>query len=283
MKRGRFHFLFFSRAFPRFSARRPILPGVCGFGGLLGRAFGADHFAGLPVERNVTTAKNAENTEKGFGDRLPACALAAARIPASCCPGRYARAPAHSGLRIVFHPYTVEFRIFGAAGQMLHWLYWLRWLYWLFLQGKERKGRRHPLRVGPTNNTNTTNRARRGEADGGVGEADAAQAERVVAKAESRKQKVEIGPATTRRVAEELRRRGWREAELTLPPPPRLRRTSRRTRRRKADPDQAEMAWRLRRGTTMTLKWIAKRLKVGVWTHVSNCLVQKRKQNENCQ
>jgi len=29
---------------------------------------------------------------------------------------------------------------------------------------------------------------------------------------------MEIGPATTRRVAEELRRRGSREAELTLPP-----------------------------------------------------------------
>ena len=70
-------------------------------------------------------------------------------------------------------------------------------------------------------------------------------------------------------VAEELRRRGWREAELAL--------------RRKADPEKVEMAWRLRRETTMSLKWIAKRLQMGVWTHVSNCLVQKRKQNEKCQ
>jgi len=68
---------------------------------------------------------------------------------------------------------------------------------------------------------------------------------------------------------EELRRRGWREAELT--------------RRRKADPEKVEMAWRLRRESAMTLKWIAKRLKLGAWTHVSNCLVQKRKQNEKCQ
>ena len=70
-------------------------------------------------------------------------------------------------------------------------------------------------------------------------------------------------------MAEDLRRRGWREAELTL--------------RRKADPAKVEMAWRLRRETTMTLEWIAKRPKLGVWTHVSNCLVQKRKQNEKCQ
>jgi hypothetical protein len=80
-------------------------------------------------------------------------------------------------------------------------------------------------------------------------EADAAQAERVV--------------------AEELRRRGWREAELTL--------------RRKADPERVEMAWRLRRETTITLKWIAKRLRMGVWTHVSDWLVQKRKQDEKSQ
>ena len=70
-------------------------------------------------------------------------------------------------------------------------------------------------------------------------------------------------------VAEELRRRGWGEAELTL--------------RRKGDPEKVEMAWRLRRETTMTLKWIAKRLKMGAWTHVSNCVVQKRRENEQCQ
>jgi hypothetical protein len=67
-------------------------------------------------------------------------------------------------------------------------------------------------------------------------------------------------------VAEDLRRRGREEAELTL--------------RRKADPEKVEMAWRSRHETTMTLKWVAKRLKLGAWTHVSNCLVQKRKENE---
>ena len=29
------------------------------------------------------------------------------------------------------------------------------------------------------------------------------------------------------------------------------------------------------RGTTMTLAWIAQRLRMGVWTHVSNLLCQK--------
>jgi hypothetical protein len=32
--------------------------------------------------------------------------------------------------------------------------------------------------------------------------------------------------------------------------------------------------------TTMTLKWSARRLNMGAWTHVSNCLVQKRKNDE---
>lgn len=61
-----------------------------------------------------------------------------------------------------------------------------------------------------------------------------------------------------RLVREELRRRGWTEAELG--------------RRRKGDPQKVQIAWRLRRQSTMTLKWIAQRLKMGAWTHVSNCL-----------
>ena len=68
-------------------------------------------------------------------------------------------------------------------------------------------------------------------------------------------------------VRAELRRRGWREAELDA--------------RRKGDPEKVELAWRLRQETTMTLKWIAHRLKMGAWTHVSNCLVQRRK-DEKC-
>ena len=68
---------------------------------------------------------------------------------------------------------------------------------------------------------------------------------------------------------EQLRRRGWSDAELS--------------RRRKGDPQKVEIASQLRARTTMTLKWIAQRLKMGAWTHLSNCLVQKRKHDEKCQ
>jgi hypothetical protein len=67
---------------------------------------------------------------------------------------------------------------------------------------------------------------------------------------------------------EQLRQRGWTEAELS--------------RRRKGDPEKVQMASQLRAHTTMTLKWVAQRLKMGAWTHVSNCLVQNRKR-EKCQ
>jgi hypothetical protein len=70
-------------------------------------------------------------------------------------------------------------------------------------------------------------------------------------------------------VQAQLRRRTWTEAELN--------------RRRKGDPDKVEIAWRLRQQTTMTLKWIAQRLRMGTWTHVSNCLGQRRKESEKCQ
>jgi len=33
----------------------------------------------------------------------------------------------------------------------------------------------------------------------------------------------------------------------------------------------------------MSLKWISQRLKMGTWTYVSNCLGQKRNENEKCQ
>jgi hypothetical protein len=53
--------------------------------------------------------------------------------------------------------------------------------------------------------------------------------------------------------------------------------------RRKGDPEKVQMASELRAQSTMTLKWIAQRLKMGAWTHVSNCLVQKRKNGKKCQ
>jgi putative transposase len=69
-------------------------------------------------------------------------------------------------------------------------------------------------------------------------------------------------------VRAELRQRGWTEADLE--------------RRRKGDPEKVAIAWRLRQESTMTLKWIARRLRMGAWTHVSNCLVQQRKEHEKC-
>ena len=65
-------------------------------------------------------------------------------------------------------------------------------------------------------------------------------------------------------VVEELRSRRWRQKDLE--------------RRRKGDAEKVQMAARLRRESIMTLKWIARRLHMGSWTHVSNCLAEvKRK------
>jgi len=69
----------------------------------------------------------------------------------------------------------------------------------------------------------------------------------------------ESGEAKAERlVREELAKLGWTEAEVAQ--------------RRKGDPGKVRIARRLRRETTMTLSWIAARLKMGVWTHVSNLL-----------
>jgi REP element-mobilizing transposase RayT len=64
-------------------------------------------------------------------------------------------------------------------------------------------------------------------------------------------------------LAEELRRRRWRESDLEW--------------RRKGDAQKVQMAARLRRESIMTLKWIARRLRMGSWTHVSNCLATVRR------
>ena len=64
-------------------------------------------------------------------------------------------------------------------------------------------------------------------------------------------------------VAEELKRRKWEETDLV--------------KRRKGHLEKVKMALRLRRETTMTLKWIAQRLQMGSWTHVSNCLATTAK------
>ena len=64
-------------------------------------------------------------------------------------------------------------------------------------------------------------------------------------------------------VAAELKRLGWGEAELA--------------KRRKGDVGKVQIAGRLRAETTMTLKWIAGRLQMGTWTHVSNLLRATRR------
>ena len=65
-------------------------------------------------------------------------------------------------------------------------------------------------------------------------------------------------------VMEELKRRRWKESELGLRP--------------KADKGKIALAQRLRKETTMPLKWIALRLQMGSWTYVSNLLAAKRSQ-----
>lgn len=69
----------------------------------------------------------------------------------------------------------------------------------------------------------------------------------------------ESGEAKAERlVREELGKLSWPEADLAA--------------RRKGDPGKVRIARRLRQETTMTLAWIANRLRMGSWTHVSNLL-----------
>jgi putative transposase len=63
-------------------------------------------------------------------------------------------------------------------------------------------------------------------------------------------------------VREELKRRGWKESELGLRP--------------KGAKVKIAVAKRLRKETTMTLKWIASRLQMGSWTYVFNLLAASR-------
>jgi hypothetical protein len=65
-------------------------------------------------------------------------------------------------------------------------------------------------------------------------------------------------------VAEELRRLGWKQGELE--------------KRLKADPAKVRIARRLRGETTVTLQWIADRLRMGKWTYVSNNLSKASRQ-----
>ena len=63
-------------------------------------------------------------------------------------------------------------------------------------------------------------------------------------------------------VSEELARAGWTEGELRQRP--------------KGDPVKLATAARLRQETTMTLKWISRRLEMGAWTHLNRRLYEQR-------
>jgi len=64
-----------------------------------------------------------------------------------------------------------------------------------------------------------------------------------------------------RLVREELQQRGWAEEDWPRLP--------------KGDKRKVALARRLRKETTMSLKWIAQRLHMGSWTYVSNLLHEK--------
>ena len=61
-------------------------------------------------------------------------------------------------------------------------------------------------------------------------------------------------------IAARLKKLGWAKSELAA--------------RRKSDPHKVALAREVRSQTTMSLKWIAQRLEMGSWTHVSNLLRQ---------
>ena len=64
-------------------------------------------------------------------------------------------------------------------------------------------------------------------------------------------------------VREGLKRLGWKETDLAA--------------RRKGHREKLKLAIRLRDETTMTVKWIAERLRMGTWTHLSHLLYWQRR------
>ena len=50
---------------------------------------------------------------------------------------------------------------------------------------------------------------------------------------------------------------------------------------RKGDVDKVQVALRLRRETTMSMKWIARELRMGSWTYVANLLGQTKSLSSN--
>jgi len=76
-----------------------------------------------------------------------------------------------------------------------------------------------------------------------------------------RKERLESGEQKAERIVrEELRQLQWRESDLT--------------KETKGAPEKVAIARRIREETTMSLKWIASRLRMGTWKHVANKLGQ---------
>jgi hypothetical protein len=67
-------------------------------------------------------------------------------------------------------------------------------------------------------------------------------------------------------ICEELKRLGWKEADLS--------------RRLKSGPSKLALAARVRRETTMTLPWISARVHLGIWKSFNAKLHRWRKANE---
>jgi len=65
-------------------------------------------------------------------------------------------------------------------------------------------------------------------------------------------------------VREGMKRLGWKEADLEA--------------RRKGDRGKLKLAVRLREETTVTVKWIAERLRMGTWTHLNHLLYWHRRE-----
>ena len=68
-------------------------------------------------------------------------------------------------------------------------------------------------------------------------------------------------------VREGLRRLGWKGADLVA--------------RQKGDREKVRLAIRLRDETTMTIKCIARRLRMGTWTHLNNLLYWHRRETSH--
>jgi len=68
-------------------------------------------------------------------------------------------------------------------------------------------------------------------------------------------------------IRDELKRLGWKESELA--------------RRAKGDAAKLALAVLLRRETTLTIREIAGRLRMGSWKSLNNKLYQRRKAHEN--